>query len=51
MTRLAHAAGDSVRLYVRVCVLGLPNLGDATAAAFTGFGAGESDELGDEEVD
>ncbi len=34
-----------------VCVLGLPNLGDATAAAFTGFGAGEGDELGDEEAD
>ncbi len=32
-------------------VLGLLNLGDATAAAFTGFGAEEGDELGDEEAD
>ncbi len=32
-------------------VLGLANMGDATAAAFTGFGAGEGDELGDEETD
>ncbi len=32
-------------------VLGLATLGDATAAVYTGFGAGEGDELGDKEAD
>ncbi len=55
MSILPKRPGNRMRLpLLGVCfdaVLGLATLGDATAAVYTGFGAGEWDELGDEEAE
>ncbi len=55
MSILPKRPGKRMRLpLLGLCfdaVLGLATLGDATAAVYTGFGAGKGDELGDEEAD